>query len=114
MQQQMAGRAGRRGLDTQGHLVYAGTTSNKIRDLMLAKVANIHGTEPRYHTQYLPHMLSSFMNPAFYSKQTEVLGGESLADHVSGREPSPNFNHISCKFLLEMDFIQECDVNSRE
>ena len=41
MAQQMSGRAGRRGLDTQGNLVYVGSRASFIRSLMIGKVSNI-------------------------------------------------------------------------
>lgn len=55
MAQQMAGRSGRRGLDTQGNLVYAGSRASFIRDIMIGHVANITGEiyEPRYPTMFL-------------------------------------------------------------
>jgi hypothetical protein len=43
MAQQMSGRAGRRGLDTQGNLVYAGMRVSRIRRLMIGTVSNITG-----------------------------------------------------------------------
>lgn len=114
MQQQMAGRAGRRGLDTQGHLVYAGTRSKDIRNLMLAKVSDIHGKEPRFHTQFLAEIMSCFTNNE-NKGQTHLLGGPSLFEYNFKIENAcPNFNEVSKKFLLEMDFIEECDECDEE
>jgi superfamily II RNA helicase len=55
MAQQMSGRAGRRGLDTQGNLVYVGSKASFIRTLMIGKVSEItgEGHEPRYETLFL-------------------------------------------------------------
>ena len=39
----MSGRAGRRGLDEQGHLVYAASHGSFIRNLMLGQVPAITG-----------------------------------------------------------------------
>lgn len=44
MAQQMSGRAGRRGLDTQGNIVYAGLRAKVMRRLMIGTVAHIQGT----------------------------------------------------------------------
>ena len=74
MQQQMAGRAGRRGLDTQGHLVYAGVSASQIQNLMLAKVSDIHGTEPCYHSQYLPENAEWFREPRLLPKPDRNAG----------------------------------------
>jgi len=43
MAQQMSGRAGRRGLDTQGNIVYAGIRASFTRRLMIGKITNITG-----------------------------------------------------------------------
>ena len=61
MAQQMSGRAGRRGLDTQGNLVYVGAPASFIRSLMIGKVSNITGAghAPRYETCFLQGMLST-------------------------------------------------------
>lgn len=43
MAQQMSGRAGRRGLDVRGNIVYAGIRPSTMSRLMIGKVANITG-----------------------------------------------------------------------
>ncbi|CAE7499827.1 unnamed protein product [Symbiodinium microadriaticum] len=110
MAQQMAGRSGRRGLDTQGHLVYAGARSSFIRELMLARIPAITGREPRYHTMFLQEMLSKFVNPAgFFPHQMEYVGGQTLGDFCQGIESVPNFRAVSIETLLALGLIEECD-----
>jgi ATP-dependent RNA helicase DDX60 len=114
--QQMAGRSGRRGLDTQGHLIYAGARAKFVRRLMLAEIPAITGREPRYHTQFLQEMLSLHSNPKeLYPNQMHHLGGATLQDFIlqSSGDPTyevvPNFRDVSIQLLLELNLIEECD-----
>jgi len=50
LHQQMAGRAGRRGLDRQGHLVYAGFSPDRLRHLMRGQLPAVVGAFPLYAT----------------------------------------------------------------
>jgi len=50
LHQQMAGRAGRRGLDRQGHLVYAGFTPERLRELLRGELPDVIGRFPLYPT----------------------------------------------------------------
>ena len=56
--QQMSGRAGRRGLDTQGNLLYMNMAWPKIQGLMLGDIPAIVGKDPQYPTIALHHALS--------------------------------------------------------
>lgn len=48
--QQMAGRAGRRGLDRQGHLVYAGFSNERLHELLRGVMPRVIGRYPLYPT----------------------------------------------------------------
>lgn len=54
----MSGRAGRRGLDTQGNLLYMNMSWPKIQGLMLGDIPAIVGKDPQYPTIALHHTLS--------------------------------------------------------
>jgi len=69
--QQMAGRAGRRGLDTQGNLVYLGMDWDRIRRLMVGTVPAIVGRPPHFATIAVPLALSP-----------EIAGPLALCKHV--------------------------------
>ena len=58
MAQQMAGRAGRRGLDREGHLVYTGLSWGRVKSLMRGTLPEVYGKEPRYPTMALNGLLS--------------------------------------------------------
>ena len=115
--QQMSGRAGRRGLDTQGHLIYAGAEADFVRNLMLSKIPAVVGTDPRYLTMFIPHMMSRYVNHPGFKHQTDTVGRNPLLLSVEGQrnagmvpDAGNNINEISQTFLLEMKLIEECDV----
>jgi ATP-dependent RNA helicase DDX60 len=115
MAQQMAGRSGRRGLDTQGHLVYAGASASFVQDLMLARIPAILGREPRYHTVFLQEMLSKYSNPAgYFEHQGQVLGERPLTASIKGDTSCPHFRQASLDALLMLHLIEECDKLSPE
>eukprot|EP01034_Spumella_vulgaris_P027120 gene27121-33797_t len=85
MAQQMSGRAGRRGLDTQGNLVYAGVRTRIVRRLMIGTVSNITGANhaPRYESLILQPVLSP-RHVGYH--RAECIGGRSLSEFISGAE----------------------------
>jgi hypothetical protein len=114
MLQQMSGRAGRRGLDTQGHLIYAGSSATFIRDIMLSKIPAVVGTDPRYLTMFLPTFLSPFANSNRCPWRAQILNDEPLVEYVSGNAVNMNYNDISRDMLLELKFIEECHTLNEE
>ena len=102
MGQQMSGRAGRRGLDTQGNLVYLNTPWGRIKELMLGRVPAIRGQEPRYPLQPLQRALAKHNgvlyeadpldgnNFAWMSEEQEKgVCGVPFADFCDGAEGDP-------------------------
>ena len=87
--QQMAGRAGRRGLDTQGNLVYLGMTWPRIRRLMVGTVPGIVGKTPHFATMALPLALSdacaaNALCATADRPMLQRLCAASLAEHAAG------------------------------
>ncbi|TYZ60484.1 hypothetical protein PybrP1_007049 [[Pythium] brassicae (nom. inval.)] len=62
MVQQMAGRAGRRGLDRQGNIVFAGLAWARIQFLMRGLLPDVTGRKARYPTIALQRLLSPTMD----------------------------------------------------
>jgi len=62
--QQMQGRAGRRGMDVQGNVIYLGMDWSYIENLMLGQISHVTGKEPRYPIIALQHALASSNNPS--------------------------------------------------
>jgi len=63
MVQQMAGRAGRRGLDRQGNIVFSGMTWKRIQQLMRGLLPDVVGRKSRYPTMCIQGALSPHMTP---------------------------------------------------
>lgn len=61
--QQMQGRAGRRGMDVQGNVVYLGMEWPYIENLMLGQITNVTGKEPRYPTMALQQAIAASNDP---------------------------------------------------
>lgn len=61
--QQMQGRAGRRGLDVQGNVVYLGMDWPYIENLMLGQISQVTGKQPRYPTMVLQQALAASNDP---------------------------------------------------
>ena len=108
--QQMSGRAGRRGLDTQGHLVYAGSRADFVERMVISIIPALKGSDPRYLTMFLQTMLSQFTNPSSYSHQISTLGRTPLLEHVEAPAQRNNITDVSCALLVELQLIEECDV----
>jgi hypothetical protein len=108
--QQMSGRAGRRGLDTQGHLVFAGAKADFVRNMMLSRIPAIVGTDPRHLAIFLQEMCSSFSNPEGFSRQVEVVGQTPLCEVVRPTAAAFNMRDISRNLLLELNLIEKVDV----
>eukprot|EP00980_Cylindrotheca_fusiformis_P018838 scaffold6276_cov138-Cylindrotheca_fusiformis.AAC.25 len=61
--QQMQGRAGRRGMDVQGNIIYLGMEWPYIENLMLGQISHVTGKEPRYPIMALQEALAASNNP---------------------------------------------------
>jgi len=61
--QQMQGRAGRRGMDVQGNVIYLGMEWSYIENLMLGQISQVTGKEPRYPIIALQQALAASNDP---------------------------------------------------
>jgi len=61
--QQMQGRAGRRGMDVQGNVIYLGMDWSYIENLMLGQISKVTGKEPRYPLLSLVGALAAANDP---------------------------------------------------
>merc|ERR1712194_460403 len=61
--QQMQGRAGRRGLDVQGNVIYLGMEWPYIENLMLGQITDVVGKEPHYPTMALQQAIAASNDP---------------------------------------------------
>lgn len=61
--QQMQGRAGRRGMDVQGNVIYVGMDWPYIENLMLGQISQVTGKNPRYPIMALQYALAAANDP---------------------------------------------------
>jgi len=59
----MQGRAGRRGMDVQGNVIYLGMEWPYIENLMLGQITKVVGKEPRYPTMALQQAIAASNDP---------------------------------------------------
>ena len=74
--QQMQGRAGRRGMDVQGNVVYLGMDWSYIENLMLGQISQVTGSQPRYPTLALQQALAASNDPGDTKKFFHERDGE--------------------------------------
>lgn len=114
MAQQMSGRAGRRGLDTQGNLVYVGSRAKFVRKLMIGEVSNITGRQ--HEPQYYAMALQGLLAPRHVGwGRSEVIGKQTLQDYVdkgpATSAPSYTFQE-SLKTLHDLHLVESDKIDS--
>lgn len=90
---QMQGRAGRRGMDVQGNVIYLGMEWPYIENLMLGSISHVTGKEPRYPVMALQQALAASNDP----------GDLKHFAHEPDGEPSP-----FALALRKMQRVQNC------
>ena len=80
MAQQMSGRAGRRGMDTQGNLAYINMPWDTIRSLMLGRVPAIRGEDPLYPLAALQMPLNIENYTIFGDRRFNMLSDQTCSD----------------------------------
>lgn len=85
MVQQMAGRAGRRGLDRQGNIVFAGLAWTRIQFLMRGLLPDVTGRKSLYPTIALQRLLS----PTVGSDIMERIVSHPLLEYMAGSGDAP-------------------------
>lgn len=104
MAQQMSGRTGRRGLDTQGNIVYLGMGWDEIQGLILGQVPDIRGVEQLYPTMALAPILSDHVDLRL--GQNACLGSfKQFQDNTT--DTTSDYFSVSSRLLQELGFIDE-------
>ena len=134
--QQMQGRAGRRGMDVQGNVIYLGMEWSYIENLMLGQITNVTGKEPRYPTMALqgaiaaandPNDTKHFVHdenklefamairkmqrsqqcyPTITEEMMEWMAGSTLGDFCSGEEKA-DYLDISQRVIQGLGYVDE-------
>jgi hypothetical protein len=108
MAQQMSGRAGRRGLDEQGNVIYAGLRLPMLKRLMIGKIANITGRkcDTKYDTMFTQAILSP-RHTGYH--RVDVLGGQTLTEFIDQTPETPENTHysmtVSRQIMMDLDFV---------
>ena len=100
MAQQMAGRAGRRGLDRQGHLVYANISWSRVQDLVIGKLPEITGSHPLYPTIALQTAL--MVGRGQKSSRLQQICATPLAEYLRGDVRQGYYNQ-STRWMERME-----------
>ncbi|KAL7466405.1 hypothetical protein ACHAXS_006704 [Conticribra weissflogii] len=134
--QQMQGRAGRRGMDVQGNVIYLGMDWPYIENLMLGQITNVTGKEPRYPIMALqqaiaaandPNDTKHFVHddnkpefaqairtiqraqkcfPTITEEMMQWMAGPSLEDFCKG-EGKTNYLEVSQSVIQGLGFVDE-------
>ncbi len=115
--QQMSGRAGRRGLDTQGNLLYMNMKWPRIQHLMIGSIPAIRGDDPRYPTVYLQHILSEMAPaepypPVGHSRNSlySCYVDEPMAKRIAGNQTLAQFIdgvHDDVPYLMQSKRVMQ-------
>ncbi|KDO34038.1 hypothetical protein SPRG_01312 [Saprolegnia parasitica CBS 223.65] len=101
MAQQMAGRAGRRGLDRQGNIVFAGLAWPRMQQLMRGLLPNVVGNPfSLYPTMYLQKALSEFMTDDLLTR----MSTHALPEFIQGK-PEDNYLAKSMQYMHVLGLV---------
>ena len=125
MFQQMAGRAGRRGLDTEGNVIFAGYSGNRIEELSISQLPDIEGMDTMIYpvdiasilakksnnnlnwnslkSNFLHKKITNELVGEFYNDISDNLGDDGGWDFVITDDV--NHNHMVWKLRHDMDCI---------
>ena len=127
--QQMQGRAGRRGMDVQGNVIYLGMDWPYIENLMLGQISKVSGKEPRYPIMALQETLAAsndlknlnkFVHDgnfavALRKRKCECTVDEDMArwmanttlgEFCEGKE-SDHYQDLSKKTIIALGYVKE-------
>jgi hypothetical protein len=97
---QMAGRAGRRGLDKEGHIIFVGYTWLRIKELSVSSIPNIKGINKQIYTYNNANILCN--NTFDYSKiNKNTLNTQNNTNFIINNEN--NFATI-WKDIINIDY----------
>lgn len=91
--QQMQGRAGRRGLDVQGNIIYLGMDWPYIENLMLGQISQVTGKEPRYPIMVLQQALASSNDPDDTKHFAHEPDGDTAAPFATAIRRIQKYQH---------------------
>lgn len=108
MAQQMSGRTGRRGLDTQGNIVYLGMPWGDIKGLIRGRIPAIEGEKQLYPTMALQPALSDFVDTrmARNAARPPFARIQAVGEAEAAKEFGDYFE-ISSQLMQELGLLDE-------
>ncbi|OQS54147.1 hypothetical protein EHP00_1778 [Ecytonucleospora hepatopenaei] len=124
---QMAGRAGRRGYDTLGNVVYCGMTKSRIQNLMVSMLPKLKGGNINTHASYalfgsnknlLENCLKKRTLGEFIKSKSEeknILDINSLSENTKSKNEKINSQISSFKFIYKENcYLRDLYFRNRE
>lgn len=99
---QMVGRAGRRGLDKEGNIVFAGFKWNRILELSTCSIPNVCGSNIKNYT--LPHVIK------LAQLKKNNLNWNKIFDNCLDKTDS-SFNELKSNYDTKWSFAFNDDIN---
>jgi len=101
---QMAGRAGRRGLDKEGNVIFIGYSWNRIKELSISQIPNIEGPNKLIWTRQ--HAFNMSSNNNYLSINKKMFKSNYLLEYINTFD-----NNIDNSFNNEWNASIEKDKN---
>jgi hypothetical protein len=89
---QMAGRAGRRGLDKEGNVVFAGYSWERIKELSISKIPNIEGSDTMVYTLDAAQKMAELYNN---SQDYKGLKQNFIHEEITNEDAFEFYSNIS-------------------
>ena len=114
MAQQMSGRTGRRGLDTQGNIAYLGMSMECVKYLILGQVPDIKGINPQYPTMALQPILSNHVDKRMGRNAANMTLNDYLNASAAGedvlsqaRKQGGDYFDMSLQLMQELGMLDD-------
>jgi hypothetical protein len=106
--QQMAGRAGRRGLDTQGNVILVGYSSPDVKNLMVSKIPEIKGASILLDCPFISSVISEKRNMNHFN--FEGLQFNYLSDKLNEEKVNEYYRYARVNFDGEWSIVNKDSI----